>query len=175
MWVIRGDLSELSAKLLYRALKDVEEAMNDEELKTPRMYQQIPLKAMEERQSRGAVKDLMVRTEVDLKTAKRWLFARNLMATVEDPDCLIMRDTDIATEIFVESSRVIDRVTELAEKWKELALEPFEVDMRIAQWIIQVTNVKTELRMMLSMFKAAESIRRGEKDHLQWILEEVQE
>ena len=29
--------------------------------------------------------------------------------------------------------------------------------------------------MMLSMFKAAESIRRGEKDPLQWILEEVQE
>ena len=29
--------SELSAKLLYRALKDVEEAMNDEELKTSRM------------------------------------------------------------------------------------------------------------------------------------------
>ena len=29
--------------------------------------------------------------------------------------------------------------------------------------------------MMLSMFKVAESIRRGEKDPLQWILEEVQE
>ena len=112
----------------------------------------------------GAVNDLMVRTEVDLKTANRWLFARNLMSTVEDPDCLIMRDPDIATEMIVESSRVIDRVTELAEKWQELALEPFEVDMRIAQWIIQVTKVKTELRMMLSMFKAAESIRRGEKD-----------
>ena len=72
--------------------------------------------------------------------------------------------------MIVESSRVIDRVTELAEKWQELALEPFEVDMRIAQWIIQVTKVKTELRMMLSMFKAAESIRRGKKDPLQWIL-----
>ena len=59
-------LSDLSAKLLYRALKNVEEAMNDEELKTARMYQQIPLKAMEERQSMGAVKDLMVRTEVEL-------------------------------------------------------------------------------------------------------------
>ena len=70
---------------------------------------------------------------------------------------------------------MIDQVTELAMKWQELALKPFEVDMRIAQWIIQVTNVKTELRMMLSMFKAAESIRRVEKDHLQWILEEVQE
>ena len=77
--------------------------------------------------------------------------------------------------MIVESTRVIDQVTELAEKWQELALEPFEVDMRIAQWIIQVTKVKTELRMMLNMFKAAESIRRGEKDPLQWILEEVQE
>ena len=75
----------------------------------------------------------------------------------------------------MESARVIDQVTELEEKWQELALEQFEVDMRIAQWIIQVTKVKTELRMMLSMFKASESIRRGEKDPLQWILEEVQE
>ena len=46
---------------------------------------------------------------------------------------------------------------------------------QIAQWIIQVTKVNTELIMMLSMFKAAESIRRGEKDPLQWILEEVNE
>ena len=76
--------------------------------------------------------------------------------------------------MIVESSRVIDLVTELAEKWQELALEPFEVDMRTAQWIIQVTKVKTELRMMLSMFMEAESIRRGENDPLQWILEEVQ-
>ena len=163
----RRPFSELSAKLLYRALKDVEEAMNDEELKTPRMCQQIPLKAMEEMQSKVAVKDLMVRTEVDLKTAKRWLMAWNLMATVEDPDCLLMRDPDIATEMIVESSRVIDRVTELAEKWQEMALEPFEVDTKIVQWITQVTKVRTELRMMLSMFKEAESIRRGEKDHLQ--------
>ena len=43
----RRPFSELSAKLLYRALKDVEEAMNDEELKTSRMCQQIQLKAME--------------------------------------------------------------------------------------------------------------------------------
>ena len=49
------------------------------------------------------------------------------------------------------------------------------MDVRIAQWIIQVTKVKTELRMMLIVFKAAESNRRGEKDPLQWILEEVQE
>ena len=49
----RRPFSELSAKLLYRALKDVEEAINDEELKTSRMCQQIPLKAIKKRQSRG--------------------------------------------------------------------------------------------------------------------------
>ena len=76
--------------------------------------------------------------------------------------------------MIVESSRVIDRVTELAKKLQALALEPFKVDTKIVQWIIQVTKLKTELRMTLSMFKAAESIRQGEKDPLQWILEEVQ-
>ena len=76
------------------------------------------------------------------------------MVTVGDPESVDMRDPEIASEMIVESARVIDLVTELAEKWQELALEPFEVDMRIAQWIIQVTKVKTELRMMLSMFKA---------------------
>ena len=170
----RRPFSELSAKLLYGALKDVEEAMNDEELQMVRMCRQIPRKAMEKRLSKGAVKELMVRTEVDLKTAKRWLVARNLMATGEDPDCLDIKDPDVATEMIVESSRGINRVTELAEKWQALALEPFEVDTKIVQWIIQVTKVKTELIMMLSMFKAAESIRQGEKDPLQWILEEVQ-
>ena len=138
------------------------------------MCRQIPRKAMEERLSKGAVKELLVRTEVDLKTAKKWLAARNLMVTGGDPDCLDIQDHDVATEMIVESSRVINRVTELAEKWQALALEPFEVDTKVVQWIIQVTKVKTELRMMLSMFKAAESIRQGEKDPLQWILEEVQ-
>ena len=138
------------------------------------MCQQIPRRSMEERLSKGVVKQLLVRTEVDLKMAKRWLVARNLMATWGDPDCLDIQDPDVATEMIVESSRVITRVTELAEKWQALASEPYEVDMKIVQWIIQVTKVKTELRMMLSMFKAAESIRRGEKDPLQWILEEVQ-
>ena len=69
----RRPFSELSAKLLYMALKDVEEAMNDEELKTLRLCQQIPLTAMEARSGDAAVKDLMVLTEVDLKTAKRLL------------------------------------------------------------------------------------------------------
>ena len=118
---------------------------------------------MDARKSASEVKVLTVRTEVDLKTAKRWLIARNEMITVGDPEGVDMQDPAIATEMIVESTRVIDQVT-------ELALQPFEVDMRIAQWIIQVTKVKTELRMMLSMFKAAEAIRRGEKDPLQWNL-----
>ena len=163
----RRPFSERSAKMLYRALKDVEEAMNDEELKTARMCQQIPLQAMEARKGAGAVKDLMVRTEVDLKTVEMWLVARNEMVTVSDPDGVDMSDHDIAAEMIAESSRVIDQVTELAEKWQELALKPFEVDMQIALWSIEVTKVKTELRLMLSMFKAAKSIRRGEKYHLQ--------
>ena len=45
----RRPFSKLSAKLLYRALKDVEEAMNDEKLKTAKMCQKIPLQAMEAR------------------------------------------------------------------------------------------------------------------------------
>ena len=122
----------------------------------------------------GAAKELLVRTEVDLKTAKRWLVAKNLMATGEEPDLLDIQDQDVAMEMIVESSKVINMVTELAERWQALALEPFEVDTKIVQCIIQVTKVKTELRMMLSMFKAAEAIRQGEKDPLQWILEEVQ-
>ena len=75
----------------------------------------------------------MVRTQVDFKTAKRWLISRNEMVTVGDPQSVDMRDPDIASEMLVESAMVIDQVTKLAEKWQELALEPFEVDMRIAQ------------------------------------------
>ena len=36
-----------------------------------------------------------------------------------------------------------------------------------------MTTVKTELRLLMSMFTAAESTRRGEKDPLMWIVEEV--
>ena len=107
----RRPFCERSAKMLYLALKDVEEAMNDEELKTARMCQQIPLQVMEASKGAGAVNDLMVRTEVDLKTAKRWLVARNEMVTVSDPDWVYMSDPDIAAEVIVESSRVIDQVT----------------------------------------------------------------
>ena len=77
-----------------------------------------------------------------------------------------MHDPDLAVEMIVESTKVIDQVTELAEKWQEVALKPFEVDERTIQWVVQVTTVKTELRLLMSMFMAAESIRRGEKDPL---------
>ena len=68
-----------------------------------------------------------------MKTAKRWLIARNLMVTVGDPQSVDMRDPDIASEMIVESARVIDQVTESAEKWQELALKPFEVDTLVVQ------------------------------------------
>ena len=82
----------------------------------------------------------MVRTEVDLKAAKRWLIARDEMATEGDPQSVDMRDPDMASEMIVESARVIKQLTELAEKWQVLALQLIKVDMRIAQWIIQVTK-----------------------------------
>ena len=72
-----------SARLMFRSLKDVETGMNYEE----RMldgWLLIPRRSMEERLSAGVVKELLVRTEADLKMAKRWLVARNLMATGEN-------------------------------------------------------------------------------------------
>ena len=59
--------------------------MNCVELKTLRLCQQIPLQAMEARRGTEEVKDLIVQAEVDLKAAKRWLIARNEMATT-DPE-----------------------------------------------------------------------------------------
>ena len=53
------------------SLNDVEEALNDKDLSTPRVFQQIPVLAMEAMQRASEVNDLMVRTEVDLRTAKR--------------------------------------------------------------------------------------------------------
>ena len=95
------------------------------------------------------------------------------MITVDDPQGVDMHDPDLAVEMIVESTEVIDQVTELAEKWQEVALKPFEVDERTIQWVVQVTTVKTELKLLMSMFMAAESIRRCEKDPLMWIVEEV--
>ena len=70
----RRPFDEDSAKLLYKALKDVEEALSDQNLSTPRVFQQIPVRAMESRNMESEVKDLMLRTELDLKTAKSWFF-----------------------------------------------------------------------------------------------------
>ena len=169
----RRPFSEDSAKRLYRALKNVEEALNDQDLSTTRVFQQIPVRAMEARQRASEVKDLMVWTEVDLRTAKRWLFARNKMITVDDPEGVDMHDQDLAVEMIVESTRVFDQVTELAEKWQELALKPVEVDERIRQWFVQVTKIKTEVRMLLSLLRSATAIRRVEIDPLQWIVDHV--
>ena len=162
----RRPFSETSAKLLYRALKDVEEALNDMNMSTLRVFQQSPVRAMEARMKEGDVKDLLLRTELDLKTVKRWLMTRNKMITVDDPEGVDMHDPGLAVEMIVESTRVIDQVTDLAMKWQEVALKPFEVDERTIQWVVQVTTVKTELRLLMSMFMAAESIRRGENDPL---------
>ena len=128
---------------------------------------------MEAGMKEGDVKDLMLRTELDLKTAKRWLMTRNKMITVDDPEGVDMHDPDLAVAMIVESTKVIDQVTELVEKWQEVALKPFEVDELTIQWVVQVTTVRTELRLLMSMFTAAESTRRGEKDPLMWIVEEV--
>ena len=69
---------------------------------------------MEARKSEGDVKDLMLRSELDLATAKRWLMTRNKMITVDDPEGVDMHDPDLAVEMIVESNKVIDQVTELA-------------------------------------------------------------
>ena len=81
----RRPFDETSAKLLYRALNDLEEALNDLNLCTPRVFQQLQVRAMEARMKEGDVKDLMLLTELDSKTAKRWLMTRNKMITVDDP------------------------------------------------------------------------------------------
>ena len=62
--------SERSARMLYMALKDVKTAMNHKELKMLRLCHQLPLKAVEVSKGTNEVKDLMVQTDVELKTAK---------------------------------------------------------------------------------------------------------
>ena len=66
------------------------------------------MRNMEARQRASEVKDLMVRTEVDLRTAKRWLFTRNKMITVDDPDGVDMHDPDLDVGMIAEPTRVID-------------------------------------------------------------------
>ena len=46
-----------------------------------------------------------------MKTAKRWLMTRNKMMTVDDPEGVDMHDPDLAVEMIVESTKVIDQVT----------------------------------------------------------------
>ena len=80
----------------------MEEALNDLNLSTPRVFQQLPIRAMEARKMEGDVKDLILRSELDLATAKRWLMTRNKMITVDDPEGVDMHDPDLAVEMIVE-------------------------------------------------------------------------
>ena len=64
VWNPRRPFSERSARMFYMALKDVEAAMEGEELKTLRLCQQIPLQAIDARRVTEEVKDLIVQTEV---------------------------------------------------------------------------------------------------------------
>ena len=50
------------------------------------------------------VKDLMVQTEVELKMAKAWLFARNAMATSLDQERVDLSDPDVDIEMIMEST-----------------------------------------------------------------------
>ena len=52
----RRPFDETSAKLLYRAMNDLEEALNDLNLSTPRVFQKLPVRAMEARMKEGDVK-----------------------------------------------------------------------------------------------------------------------
>ena len=45
----RRPFSDGSAKRFYRWLRDVEEALNDQDPSTPRVFQQIPVLAIEAR------------------------------------------------------------------------------------------------------------------------------
>ena len=119
----------------------------------------MPVQAMEARNGTEEVKALIVQSEVDLRAAKAWLFARNEMATT-DPESVDLEDPEVATEMIVESTRVVDEVTALAEKWKELALKSWEVNLQTDNWVIQVTKVKTEVGMLLSLLRSASAIQK---------------
>ena len=68
-----------------------------------------------------------MQTDLDLNAAKAWLIARNEMATA-DQEGVDLEDPEVATEMIVESTKVVDKVTALAEKCQELAL-------KILRWI----------------------------------------
>ena len=75
------------------------------------------------------------------------MFARNEMA-VTDPEGIDLGNKRVADEMIMESTIVVDDVTALTEKWKELALIHWEVNPQTAIWVIQVTTIKTDLRML---------------------------
>ena len=119
---------ERSAKALYKALLDVEEVLNREELKTLQLCRQMPAHAVEFRNRTEDVKWLPVQSEAELCVANAWLFARNEMA-VSHQECRDLQNRDVVTRMIVESTRVVDEVTALAEKWRELALRPLDMNL----------------------------------------------
>ena len=99
--------SERSAKALYKALVDVEEVMNREELKTLQRCQQMHKHAKEARKGTEEVKALIVQSEAELTGAKAWLFARNEME-VSNPAGMYLQNQEVATEMIVEPTSVVD-------------------------------------------------------------------
>ena len=106
----RLPFGERSAKALYKALLDVEEVLNREELKTLQLCRQMPAHAVEAGKETAEVNALVVQSESELEGAKAWLFARNEMA-VSDPDGMDFQNRDVVTVTSVESTRVVDEVT----------------------------------------------------------------
>ena len=47
-----------------------------------------------------------------------------------------LENRDVVTVMIVESTMVVYEVTALADKWKELALRPWEVNLQEANWVI---------------------------------------
>ena len=127
----------------------MEEVFNLVELKTLQLCRQMPAHAVEARNETDEVKSLLVQSGEELEGNKAWLFARHEMA-VSDPEGMDLQNRDVVFVMIVESTSVVDDVTALAEKLKELALRPWEVNLQTAIWVIQVTRMNTEVKMMLS-------------------------
>ena len=48
---------------------------------------------------------------------------------MSDPEGMYLQNRDVMTGMIVESTRVVDEVTALAEKWRELALRPLDMNL----------------------------------------------
>ena len=47
------------------------------------------------------------------------------------------------------------------------------MNLQEPNWAIQVTRMKTEVKMLLSLMRSAAARRRGEIDTLQWVMEQI--